>query len=117
MENQLAGRSFKRKDEFIKDLQQFLKIKSVLDEEHGTEDAPFGQGIKMRLFLCWNWEKKTGLQRKMLITWPDILKWEVAGNPGHFRSCRCRAGGGRLDDGSVWCRHQGWKNLCPRIIR
>lgn len=36
----------KRKDEFIKDLQGLLQIKSVLDEENTSEDAPLGQGIK-----------------------------------------------------------------------
>src|SRR5690606_4825158 len=35
----------KRKEQLIKDTQDFLKIKSVLDEENGTPAAPFGAGI------------------------------------------------------------------------
>jgi len=39
----------KRKDEMIKDTQELLKIKSVLDEENKGEGAPFGIGIKEAL--------------------------------------------------------------------
>ncbi|KAB7666791.1 dipeptidase PepV [Bacillus sp. B1-b2] len=38
-----------RKDSFIKDLQGLLQIKSVLDEENATEEAPLGQGVKEAL--------------------------------------------------------------------
>lgn len=38
-----------RKDQIIQDTQQFLKIKSVLDEENATDEAPFGQGINEAL--------------------------------------------------------------------
>lgn len=38
-----------RKDSFIKDLQGLLQIKSVLDEENATDDAPFGKGVKEAL--------------------------------------------------------------------
>ena len=36
----------KRKEDLIKDTQAFLRIKSVLDEDSRTEDAPFGEGIQ-----------------------------------------------------------------------
>ncbi len=36
----------KRKDDLLKDLQRFLQIKSVLDEENPTEAAPLGEGVK-----------------------------------------------------------------------
>ncbi len=36
----------KRKEDFIKDLQGLLQIKSVLDEENSTSEAPLGQGVK-----------------------------------------------------------------------
>lgn len=39
----------KRKDELIKDTQEFLRIKSILDEENGTQDAPMGEGIDAAL--------------------------------------------------------------------
>jgi succinyl-diaminopimelate desuccinylase len=39
----------KRKDNLIKDTQQLLHIKSVLDEENATEDAPLGEGVKEAL--------------------------------------------------------------------
>ncbi|MFS0864490.1 dipeptidase PepV [Fredinandcohnia sp. 179-A 10B2 NHS] len=35
----------KRKEQLVKDTQEFLRIKSVLDEENGTPTAPFGAGI------------------------------------------------------------------------
>lgn len=39
----------KRKEHIISDTQQFLQIKSVLDEEGATEQAPLGQGIEQAL--------------------------------------------------------------------
>jgi succinyl-diaminopimelate desuccinylase len=39
----------KRKGELIQQTQEFLKIKSVLDEEKATEDAPLGPGVKEAL--------------------------------------------------------------------
>lgn len=39
----------KRKDELIKDTQEFLRIKSILDEENGTKSAPLGEGIDAAL--------------------------------------------------------------------
>lgn len=39
----------KRKTQLIKDTQEFLQIKSVLDEENGTPEAPLGVGIQEAL--------------------------------------------------------------------
>nr|WP_263325380.1 dipeptidase PepV [Neobacillus sp. Marseille-Q6967] len=39
----------KRKDALIKDTQQLLHIKSLLDEENTTPDAPLGKGVKEAL--------------------------------------------------------------------
>lgn len=39
----------KRKDALIKDTQQLLQIKSLLDEENTTPDAPLGKGVKEAL--------------------------------------------------------------------
>jgi succinyl-diaminopimelate desuccinylase len=39
----------KRKEQLIRDTQEFLRIKSVLDEENGTEAAPLGEGIDAAL--------------------------------------------------------------------
>lgn len=39
------GEVEKRKDEIIKEMQSFLQIKSVLDEETISDVAPFGEGI------------------------------------------------------------------------
>jgi succinyl-diaminopimelate desuccinylase len=36
----------KRKDSLIEDTRKLLQIKSVLDEENATDDAPLGQGVK-----------------------------------------------------------------------
>ena len=40
---------WKRKEDFIKDLQGLLQIKSVLNEEEAAADAPLGKGIKEAL--------------------------------------------------------------------
>lgn len=39
----------KRKDELLKDTQRFLQIKSVLNEENSTPEAPLGKGIQEAL--------------------------------------------------------------------
>lgn len=39
----------KRKEAMIQDTQSFLQIKSVLDEEHATPEAPLGEGIQEAL--------------------------------------------------------------------
>ena len=54
-----------RKDSFIKDLQGLLQIKSVLDEENATEDAPFGVGVKEALTYMLQLVKKMVLLAKM----------------------------------------------------
>ncbi|MBS4173869.1 dipeptidase PepV [Bacillus sp. FJAT-49736] len=54
----------KRKDDLIKDLQGLLQIKSVLDEENATEDAPLGVGIKEALQYLLNLGEKDGFTAK-----------------------------------------------------
>lgn len=54
----------KRKDDFIKDLQGLLQIKSVLDEENATEDAPLGPGIQEALQFLLHLGEKDGFQTK-----------------------------------------------------
>lgn len=39
----------KRKEQLIKDTQEFLRIKSVLDEENATPEAPLGKGVQEAL--------------------------------------------------------------------
>jgi len=56
----------KRKDDFLKDLQSLVRIKSVLDEENRTEDAPFGEGIKEALLFLLNKGKEDGFEVKNL---------------------------------------------------
>lgn len=54
----------KRKDDFIKDLQGLLQIKSVLDEENASEDAPLGQGIKDALQYVLDLGEEDGFSSK-----------------------------------------------------
>lgn len=54
----------KRKDDFIKDLQGLLQIKSVLDEEGATVDAPLGKGIKEALQYMLNLGARDGFTSK-----------------------------------------------------
>jgi len=53
-----------RKDSFIKDLQGLLQIKSVLDEENATKDAPFGVGVKEALTYMLQLGEKDGFISK-----------------------------------------------------
>jgi succinyl-diaminopimelate desuccinylase len=50
----------KRKDSLIKDTQELLHIKSILDEEHVTPDAPLGKGVKEALDFMLNLGQKDG---------------------------------------------------------
>ncbi|RFB17856.1 dipeptidase PepV [Bacillus sp. HNG] len=56
----------KRKDQLIKDTQDFLKIKSVLDEENGTPTAPFGAGIDEALHYLLEKGSEDGFTSKNL---------------------------------------------------
>ncbi|MFT8322888.1 MAG: dipeptidase PepV [Bacillus sp. (in: firmicutes)] len=53
-----------RKDHLIKDLQGLLQIKSVLDEENGSEDAPLGIGVKEALTYMLSLGEKDGFEVK-----------------------------------------------------
>lgn len=53
-----------RKDELIKDTQKLLQIKSVLDEEQATEDAPLGKGVKEALQFMLDLGEKDGFRVK-----------------------------------------------------
>jgi succinyl-diaminopimelate desuccinylase len=53
-----------RKESFIRDLQGLLQIKSVLDEENATEDAPFGKGVKEALTYMLSLGEKDGFVSK-----------------------------------------------------
>ncbi|WP_047981872.1 dipeptidase PepV [Ornithinibacillus contaminans] len=54
----------KRKEDFIKDLQGILQIKSVLDEENATPEAPLGQGVKDALQYMLDLGEKDGFSSK-----------------------------------------------------
>ncbi|WP_312095669.1 dipeptidase PepV [Niallia sp.] len=53
-----------RKDSLLEDLQGLLQIKSVLDEENATDDAPFGQGVKEALTYMLSLGEKDGFVSK-----------------------------------------------------
>ncbi|MEH6943467.1 dipeptidase PepV [Bacillus sp. JJ722] len=54
----------KRKEALIKDTQTFLQIKSVLDEENGTANAPLGKGIQEALQFMLSKGKEEGFITK-----------------------------------------------------
>lgn len=54
----------KRKEELIKDAQELLKIKSVLDEENASEEAPLGEGVKQALEFLLDLGEKDGFTPK-----------------------------------------------------
>ncbi|WP_379965312.1 dipeptidase PepV [Ectobacillus sp. sgz5001026] len=56
----------KRKDALLADTQQFLRIKSVLDEEDSQEGAPFGRGIGQALTYMLQTGSKDGFRMKNL---------------------------------------------------
>ncbi|GIN88160.1 dipeptidase PepV [Heyndrickxia sporothermodurans] len=53
-----------RKDDLVSDLRQLLQIKSVLDEENASFDAPLGKGIKEALQYLLNLGEKDGFIAK-----------------------------------------------------
>ncbi|MCM3322990.1 dipeptidase PepV [Cytobacillus kochii] len=54
----------KRKDDLIKDTQKLLQIKSVLDEENATSDAPLGKEVKEALTYLLNLGETDGFIAK-----------------------------------------------------
>jgi succinyl-diaminopimelate desuccinylase len=54
----------KRKEALIGDAQRLLQIKSVLDEEDATEDAPLGRGVKEALDYMLQLGEKDGFSSK-----------------------------------------------------
>lgn len=56
----------KRKENIIRDAQEFLKIKSVLDEDHANETAPLGPGIEQALNYMLNKGESDGFTVKNL---------------------------------------------------
>ncbi|MDZ5472575.1 dipeptidase PepV [Bacillus sp. 31A1R] len=53
-----------RKELLIKDTQELLHIKSLLDEENATEEAPLGEGVKEALDFMLNLGEKDGFVTK-----------------------------------------------------
>ncbi|MGG0717390.1 dipeptidase PepV [Robertmurraya massiliosenegalensis] len=53
-----------RKEDLIKDTQSILKIKSLLDEENATADAPLGEGVKEALQFMLKLGEKDGFVAK-----------------------------------------------------
>ncbi|MFS8185209.1 dipeptidase PepV [Rossellomorea marisflavi] len=53
-----------RKEDLLKDLQKFLQIKSVMDEEDATEEAPLGKGVKEALDYMLSLGEKDGFTPK-----------------------------------------------------
>jgi len=54
----------KRKDEIIHDTIQLLKIKSVLDEQDSSEEAPLGKGVKEALQFVLDLADQNGFKTK-----------------------------------------------------
>lgn len=54
----------KRKDDLIRDAQELLHIKSVLDEENASPDAPLGKGVKDALEFMLKLGEKDGFTVK-----------------------------------------------------
>jgi len=54
----------KRKDNLIQDTQAILRIKSVLDEDNATKDAPLGIGVKEALQFMLEMGEKDGFKTK-----------------------------------------------------
>lgn len=104
----------KRKDDFIKDLQGLLQIKSVLDEENATKDAPLGQGIKDALQYLLDLGEKDGFTAKNVGNLAGHLEMgqgeELIGVLGHVDVVPEGDGwsmdpyGGIVKDGKIYAR-------------
>ncbi len=64
IENQWLDEVVKRKEELIQDTQKLLQIKSVLDENHTSPDAPLGFGVKEALEFMLKMGEKDGFRSK-----------------------------------------------------
>lgn len=53
-----------RKEDLLKDTQELLRIKSLLDEENATAEAPLGEGVKEALEFMLNLGEKDGFTAK-----------------------------------------------------
>ncbi|WP_010097322.1 dipeptidase PepV [Ornithinibacillus scapharcae] len=104
----------KRKDDFIKDLQGLLQIKSVLDEEKATANAPLGQGIKDALQYMLDLGEKDGFTSKNVGNLAGHLEMgqgdELIGVLGHVDVVPEGDGwsmdpyGGIVKDGKIYAR-------------
>lgn len=63
-ENQWLDEVLKRKEELIGDTQKLLQIKSVLDENNASPDAPLGTGVKEALEFMLQMGEKDGFRSK-----------------------------------------------------
>ena len=63
------------KENFIKDLQQFLQIPSVLDEASAKPGAPFGDDIRQALEYMLNLGKREGFITKNIEGYAGHLEW------------------------------------------
>ncbi|WP_433743832.1 dipeptidase PepV [Falsibacillus pallidus] len=104
----------KRKENLLKDLQKFLQIKSVLDEENRTEDAPFGQGVKEALMYLLELGEKDGFTSKNVDSFGGHLEMgsgdELLGILCHVDVVPEGDGwtfdpyGGEISDGKIYAR-------------
>jgi len=104
----------KRKEDFIKDLQGLLQIKSVLDEENAKTDAPLGQGIRDALDYMLNLGRKDGFTSKNVGNLAGHLEVgegdELLGILGHIDVVPEGDGwsmdpyGGVIKDGKIYAR-------------
>src|SRR5690606_22766935 len=105
---------WKRKEDFIKDLQGLLQIKSVLNEEEAAADAPLGKGIKEALDYMLTLGEKDGFISKNVGNLAGHLEMgegeELLGILGHVDVVPEGDGwtidpyGGIIKDGKIFAR-------------
>lgn len=65
----------KRRNEIVEDIQGFLKINSVLDEETAGPGRPFGKGIQECLTALLNKGEESGFTVKNLDGYAGHIEW------------------------------------------
>ncbi len=87
----------RKKEDLIRDTQEFLRINSVMDETTAGPGKPFGEGVNASLTSLLELEKKKALQQKILTASQVILNGGRAMTLSAYfamlTSCRREMGG------------------------
>lgn len=87
----------RKKEDLIRDTQEFLRINSVMDETTAGPGKPFGEGVNASLTSLLELGEKEGFTTKNLDGFAGHIEWgegdDIIGVLCHVVSCRREMGG------------------------